>query len=159
MTATLKVGDAVMVRVGVGFPDTPDGIACGARVLEVGPPLWIDLCMIGQHLPQMYAPKELHPIDVDICEQNGLCPACMGYGTQGDVPLAAGVDQVPDPCEICGGTGRAVLRVNMTRTPSSTEARIEVLPHVPQWNKGHCLACGFPDDPAFVDLSHHLAAE
>jgi hypothetical protein len=159
MTATLKVGDAVLVRVGVGFPDTPDGIACGARVLELGPPLWIDLCMLGQHLPQMYARKELHPIDIDICEKVGLCPGCLGYGTNAGVPLAAGIDQVPEPCEICRGTGRAVVRVNMTRTADSTEAQIDVLPHIPQWHNGNCLACGFPDDDRLAAMSNHLPAE
>lgn len=144
MTATLKVGDAVLVRVGVGNPDAHagEGITCGARVIDSGPPLWIDLCMLGQHLPQMYRREEIQPIDIDVCEQVGLCPGCLGYGTQGDVPLAAGVDEVPEPCGICQGTGRAVMRVNVTRDVNSVEARVGVLPHIAKWRNGNCLACG-----------------
>ena len=63
------------------------GIPCGARrlgddVLGAAPPgrTWLDVCIIGQHLPQMYQDSEMRALMPGDCPALGLCPDCLGFG-------------------------------------------------------------------------------
>lgn len=125
----------------------------GARVLGPAPHegfIWIDLNTMGSHLPQMYRPEELKPIDAAIAKAEGLCVACLGYGVPDDyeVPLAASIDQLEHICDDCHGTGRQGMRVNILRKPDSIEARMHVDEHafVPEMRDHECKACGMPKD-------------
>ena len=155
------------------------GLPCGARTLDdavLGKAargrVWLDVCIIGQHLPQMYRQAELNDLDADGCARLGLCPDCLGFGDASPVavtdPLMAarGVDQLKRPCAGCGGSGRPALRVTVTRGGGSVEGSIRPLPHeyVPPLPAGSlpeaaallgaltgvdermCLACGMPPD-------------
>jgi hypothetical protein len=144
---------AVWVLSGPGLP-------CGARELgESGDGrTWLDVCVIGQHLPQMYAPGEIRPLDAGGAEL-GLCPDCAGFGdlTPGvGADMAAvnrGIDQIRSPCPGCGGSGRPAIRVTVTRDPSGgVTGSLRPVPHPfvpPSGQPGMldgCLACGMPPD-------------
>ena len=150
------------------------GLPCGARrlgdsVLGPAPPgrAWLDVCVLGQHLPQVYRDGELQSLGPGECARLGLCPDCLGFGDlspamAGDALTAArGIDQVQRPCPGCGGSGRPALRVTIRRGPGGTEGSIRPLPHqyVPPVDEpdpellalfeapvGMCLACGMPPD-------------
>jgi hypothetical protein len=150
------------------------GLPCGARKLGdsvLGPAregrAWLDVCLLGQHLPQMYRDAEMHALDADGCARLGLCPDCLGFGDTAravvtDALLAArGIDEVKHPCPGCGGTGRPALRITVTRGQGGVQGDIRPLPHayVPpvetmdpdlaalfQVPEGMCLACGMPPD-------------
>lgn len=142
---TLKLGDAVLVWMGTG----PMGLPFAAKVIGEGDPPWLDLNINGQHLPQKYHLREIELLTSGHCAAYGLCANCYGYGSTGETaPLAAAVDQIPDPCGDCGGTGRPVMRVHISRQHGTTEARMEVLPHAVLVIDGNpnCMACGFPQD-------------
>src|ERR1017187_9198745 len=68
------------------------GLPCGARRLGDGPGgrVWLDVCIIGQHLPQMYRPGDLRDLTAEGCARLGLCPDCLGFGDL-DPRLAGGV--------------------------------------------------------------------
>jgi len=150
------------------------GLPCGARRLGdsvLGPAqkgrVWLDVCILGQHLPQMYRDAELGDLTPEGCARLGLCPDCLGFGDMSpavvtDALLAArGIDEVKRPCPGCGGTGRPALRITVTRSPDGVQGDIRPLPHayVPpieavdpdlavlfQVPDGMCLACGMPQD-------------
>lgn len=138
--------EAVWVLAGAAMP-------CGAREISSRMPdpgrgrAWLDICLLGQHLPQMYRLAEIHDLDAEDCHDLGLCAVCMGYGTTAaQVPLAAPVDQIPQPCTTCGGSGRPGVRVTVQRDANSAVAQIHPQPHdyVP-WQAmgdGYCVACG-----------------
>lgn len=148
----MKTGDSVLVWSGP--------MACGARVLDPDPPVspadglhgfvWLDICVMGQHLPQSYKVGELMPLDAEEAPKYGLCPECLGFGTTdpGAVALAAGVDEIANPCPTCGGSGRPAMRVTIARAPGSVHGHMEVLDHEPVLlGKGAlCLACGMAAD-------------
>jgi hypothetical protein len=129
---TVHEGDPMMVLAGVGLP-------FGARVIgaQTGadePLVWISVCLIGTHLPQMYRPEELHRLVADDAALYGLCQDCLGFGTAAVVaelsePVPA--DQVPDPCETCDGTGRPALRCTVRRSDDggAMEAELTVVDH------------------------------
>lgn len=151
-------------------------LPCGARESDeiaavLGPARegtrWLDVCVLGQHLPQMYPVGEAHELTAEACPQFGLCPDCLGFGDMGSeqptLPweLARGIDEVSNPCPNCGGTGRPALRVKVTRSRGSTVGSITPLPHayVPmqpgtdplllaafEIPDGMCLACGMPEN-------------
>jgi hypothetical protein len=127
----------------------------GAKVLGPAPHdgfVWIDLNTMGSHLPQMYRPAELKPIDREIAEAEGLCGDCLGYGVpQGYVaPLAASVDELPTKlvCQNCHGTGRPSMILHVQRTPDMIQSSIEVLEHayIAELPDGGCKGCGNPQD-------------
>jgi len=132
----------------------------GARVVGDAPELpqppfldvrqWVDICIMGQHLPQMYKPDEIAPLDADDCALYGLCPDCLGYGTKQweEVELASGIDLLVHPCEKCSGTGRPAVRCQVVRTADSVEARIDVLPH-PFVGEEYCYVCGTTKESEF----------
>ena len=158
---------AVWVTSGPGLP-------CGARRLGnglLGPAapgkVWLDVCVIGQHLPQMYRQGELSELTAEDCAGLGLCADCLGFGDMDDSPAgdllaaARGVDQVRRPCPNCGGTGRPALRVGIRRDASGVTGELRPLPHayVPPLDDANrelmatfqvatdtCLACGMPQD-------------
>lgn len=160
---------AIWVTSGPGLP-------CGARELPdsvLGPAsrgkLWLDVCVIGQHLPQMYRKEEARELTADGCARLGLCPDCLGFGDLRPGPVtdaltaARGIDQVNRPCPNCAGSGRPAIRASVTRDASGVTGSIRPLPHpyVPplgetdpelsalfQVPPDMCLACGMPQDGA-----------
>jgi hypothetical protein len=154
---------AIWVTSGPGLP-------CGARKLGDAPEppfrVWLDVCILGQHLPQMYRPGDLNELTAEGCARLGLCPDCLGFGdldpglAPGMLEAARGIDEVRQPCPGCGGTGRPALRITLDRSGGGVTGSIRPLPHeyvppppdsdpvlrafgVPQ---GMCLACGMPPD-------------
>jgi hypothetical protein len=150
-------------------------LPCGARELgddALGPAadgrVWLDVCILGQHLPQMYARDEANDLRADDCERLGLCPDCLGFGDLDRSPVtdpltaARGIDQVKRPCPNCGGSGRPAIRVTVRRDLSGgVTGAIRPVPHayVPPGGiedpdklaafgvaPGACLACGMPED-------------
>src|SRR4051794_15335986 len=121
----MNEGDAVYVLMG-------DGLPVGARVLGAGDPCWLDVNIMGQHLPQQYRPTEVQALDPQVARASGLCSTCLGYGTTGaNPPPATSIDQLEDPCEDCGGSGRSALRVTIRRDPGETVGSITVKLHDP----------------------------
>lgn len=168
----MKTANGYWVLSGPALP-------AGARRLDdagLGDPppgrTWLDVCILGQHLPQMYPDREIRELTAGECPRLGLCPDCLGFGDVGtlrrgaDDPrsrvrwLARGIDEVRDRCPNCGGSGRPALRITVTRGPGGTviEGAIRSLPHayVPpmaadpnmlalfEIPDGMCLACGMP---------------
>jgi hypothetical protein len=162
-----------MTAAGMWVTSGP-GLPCGARELPdsaLGPAgdgrAWLDVCLLGQHLPQVYRKDEIRELTADGCTRLGLCPDCLGFGDTGpaaaaDALLAArGIDQVPERCPGCGGTGRPAVRVTVERYSSGVTGSVRPLPHayVPPLNvtdpelaalfgasPDMCLACGMPQD-------------
>ena len=150
------------------------GMPCGARKLGdsvLGPAqsgrVWLDVCILGQHLPQMYREGELCDLTAEGCARLGLCPGCLGFGDASpavvtDPLLAArGIDEVKRPCPGCGGSGRPAVRVTVQRDSGGVQGSIRSLPHqyVPPLDGSDpeymalfevaadmCLACGMPPD-------------
>jgi hypothetical protein len=159
------VGDGIWVTSGPGLP-------CGARKLDprvMGDAprgrTWVDVCIIGQHLPQMYRDTEISTLDAGGCERLGLCPDCLGFGdtapgVRAAFDAARAIDQIARPCANCGGSGRPAIRVSVTRTAGATTGSIRPLPHayIPPLDPDPelaaafgaapdmCLACGMPPD-------------
>ena len=116
------------------------GLPCGARklddrVLGRARPgtVWVDLCMLGQHLPQMYRRDEIRVLEAGGCARLGLCPDCLGFGDLGP-PAAAALQAARDinqvrPCPKCAGSGRPAIRVTVARDPSGVQGSIRPLPH------------------------------
>lgn len=150
------------VPVGYGMP-------CGAREISVPEDdrVWLDVCVLGQHLPQMYRLREVRPLDRDGCAALGLCPDCLGAGDPAAqvIPpsfaaLTGNDTEAHVPCPGCGGSGRPAVRVTVTRGDAGTFASLRPLPHqyVPPGEQdplllaafsvppGLCLACGMPRD-------------
>lgn len=135
-------------------------LPCGARRIDdmpadLGRRAWLDVCILGQHLPQMYNEKEITGLFPETCGRLGLCADCLGFGTvatDGVPPglSALGIDEIPELCETCGGSGRGAIRMTVTRSASGVTGQITVLPH------GYveplastiqtCLACGVERD-------------
>lgn len=157
----------VWVMSGPGFP-------CGARYLgddALGPApagrVWLDVCLLGNHMPQMYAKDEIRVLDAGGCSRLGLCPDCLGFGDVNPGPVgeallaARAADEVRQPCPGCGGTGRPAVRVTITRDRNGASGVTRVLPHayVPPVAEedpvllaafavapGTCVACMMPRD-------------
>lgn len=151
---------------GPGFP-------CGARELGeelLGPAregtVWLDVCLMGNHLSQMYRTEEVHELTSARAEELGLCGHCMGFGDMDKSTLfdclARTADETGTPCPVCAGSGRACLRVTVVRTEASITGQLRILPHryvappegdwqlelrfVFEAPPDMCLACGNPRD-------------
>ena len=157
---------AVSGAIPVGVRKLPDSVV--GAVLGAARPgtVWVDMCNMGQHLPQMYPLDDLYELTVDGCARLALCPDCFGFGDQSpfgprDLNEAArSLDEIKQPCVNCGGTGRPALRITMKRDAHGLSATILPLPHVfvppipeiaPETQQlfgmlGACLACGMPQD-------------
>jgi hypothetical protein len=132
--------------------------------------VWLDVCIMGQHLPQMYRAAEARDLTAEGCARLGLCPDCLGFGDL-DPGLAAdmleaarGIDEVKHPCPGCGGSGRPALRVTVKRDQTGgITGGIRPLPHeyAPPLEDADpvlaaafgvapdmCLACGMPQGGA-----------
>lgn len=168
MTDTFAAGAPVMVWQGKGLLALPGGIATGARVTpEVAqvlgdpPPgrVWLDLCTMGQHLPQMYLAEEVIPLDRATAERHGMCGDCLGYGTTGEVALAMGSDELPQPCGTCAGSGRPAVEVEISRSPGSTVGKMRFKPHPPVLIDGRddCMACGLVPGQGPEGMENHTA--
>lgn len=109
------------------------GSAHGAKFVQFvdGQWAWIDLCMIGQHLPQRYNVHEIKRIDSKIANELGLCPNCLGYGTLDVLPFPATVssDQLKNPCPKCDGSGKEFIRLQITRTETGSTGTMIILEH------------------------------
>lgn len=129
----------------------------GAAVDDHASQCWLDICVLGQHLPQAYRFGEIMPLDVETARRFALCPTCLGFGTTtlGPVALAAGIDEVIEPCSECEGSGRPAMRVTISRSPGSIMGNMEVLEHEPVMLQGNpmCLACGLE---AAEPLANHV---
>lgn len=141
-----EIGTACFVDA-FGLP----GLIHAARVMgEAGNgSLWVDVSIMGQHLPQMYRVGEIHemPADLDVVKSLGVCPECLGYGTQQEkiVPPATSIDELSAPCEACRGTGRPHLTITITHDgPSTTYTSMQWEKHEPVLHPltGTCAECG-----------------
>jgi hypothetical protein len=129
--------------------------------------MWLDVCILGQHLPQMYRVTEVRELTAEACASLGLCDKCLGWGDSGGTDArevlyaARRVDEVRQPCPGCAGSGRPALRVSVTVASSGLTGQIRPLPHayVPPLKGADpemlqlfevpddmCLACGMPAD-------------
>lgn len=166
------------------------GIPCGARVLGEdyrSDRLWLDVCIMGQHLPQMYPENEIHDLGKGHCRVLGLCEDCLGFGDKGTEPpksdlmsLSRAVDEVENPCTACGGTGRTAMRVRIVRAFGATTAEISFLPHayIPPLDREQddfytdpglkelfgaapdtCIACGLPQMETYQGEALHIGTD
>jgi hypothetical protein len=148
------MADELLVIAGLGIP-------VAARLIpgEVAPlpgRVWLNINMLGSHIPQMYAEEEIHDVlDANCAPSWGMCGTCVGFGTTaeelGDLFWPMAIDELPEPCEECQGTGRPWFIVTVNRTEDMTEAVVGVLPHG-YVSRAHglpgitdmCLGCGEP---------------
>ncbi len=144
-------------------------LPCGARKLgDAGDGrIWLDVCILGQHLPQMYKPRDMNDLTTEGCARLGLCQDCLGFGDLDPTPAAGmleaarGIDELRQPCPGCGGTGRPALRITLARSDGGIQGSIRPLPHsyAPPLegrdpvlaaafgeSEDMCLACGMPQD-------------
>lgn len=129
------------------------GIPCAAKRTgqEADGLTVLDVCILGQHLPQMYHEDEIRTVDTpEQASGLGMCPQCLGYGTTSELEelWPYSVDEIPNPCEACGGTGRPCLRVSIKRSHGTIDAVQNILTHayiqpgdIPGIIEG-CLGCG-----------------
>jgi hypothetical protein len=148
-------------------------LPCGARAIgdehQLGPAregtMWLDVCVLGQHLPQMYRVSEAQELTAEGCVRLGLCEQCLGWGDAGETDAhevlhaARRVDEVKHPCPGCGGSGRPAIRVSVNVVSGGLTGHVRPLPHVyvPPLEGADpdmlalfeipddmCLACGMP---------------
>lgn len=139
------------------------GMTYGARQVAPGShagTVWLSVCMMGQHLPQMYQAAEVHPVTQLAAPGLGLCAACLGFGTAADLPdvfYPYAVDELSAACPQCEGSGRPAVVVTLVRDGNGIEGSARLRPHA--WVKpvrgalpGRCAACGgVKGDSAHVD--------
>lgn len=161
MSARVTAGLWVVGGIGVPF---------GARYSQgaeehLGPAKegtrWLDLCTLGQHLPQMYRISEIHGLTAEQCPSLGLCDHCLGFGDVSTArgPLVRAIDQVASLCPNCAGSGRPSIRLSVRRTREGVDGDIRPLPHayvpaLPEYSSGIssifslaadiCMACMMP---------------
>lgn len=114
-----------------------------------GSRVWIDLCILGSHLPQMYRPTEFEPATRELAEKHELCPTCLGYG---NVPFRAEApDGVWARCDDCRGSGSSKFFVDITQNADGSviEGRVTPRDHGPKGRddlihgpKGHNVGPG-----------------
>jgi hypothetical protein len=129
------------------------GMTYGARHVAPGNRpgvVWLNVCVLGTHLPQMYRAGEVHPVTGLAAPGLGLCTACLGFGTAAELPdmfYPYGVDELPAACPQCEGSGRPAVLVTVVRAGGGIEGSATLRPHA--WVKpikgalpGRCAACG-----------------
>lgn len=145
----MNVNDMVLVSAGLP-PLTPKLYHAGRVMQETGSTVWLDVCIMGQHLPQQYKREEITAMTPELIKEHSLCETCQGYGTTDlfeDLPIGAGPDQVPHPCETCGATGKKYLRVTLHRDASGVTGQMNILPHEAEYREdGLCVHCSVPKD-------------
>lgn len=156
----MQEGDVVLIPAGIGNP-----VPIAAMITSVDAVLgfrekatcWLDINMLGQHLPQMYRPSEFEEATTEQIVAYGLCTECKGYGSKTLQAVAVGVDEITDPCEVCAGVGRAAVRVRLERDDTSVTGHVTFESHEPVWSphpidngdgilRKLCFACGLTDD-------------
>lgn len=130
----MKQGDYVLVDA--MMMHAVGRVGCGAAVL-LGPPpspefVVLDLCAMGQHLPQNYRRAECTPLIDDDLAAHGLCTTCRGWGLTSMYDHGT-VDQVldgqaGDVCPDCGGSGRKGITITVNREPGKVEGHIDMAP-------------------------------
>lgn len=134
-----------------------EGLPYGARPAE---PIerregwyWINVCIVGQHLPQMYDVDDIHFDLTEVeAKDRGLCPDCLGFGTAAPMNRLAlmgafHAENTPERCIPCGGSGRPYLLAYRSGKG--------VIPHVPiPTMNGTCLACLYPENSEPHYLTH-----
>jgi len=147
------MSDVILVIAGLGIPVAAKVIPEADTYLPGRK--WLNINLLGTHLPQMYADEEIHDVlDANCAPSWGMCGACAGFGTTVPLPdlfWPLCVDELPEPCGECHGTGRPCFLVTVNRTPDMTEAVTAVLPHG-YVSRAHglpgiteqCLGCGEP---------------
>ena len=111
---------------------------------------WVNVCITGQHWPQVYQDRELTELtSPGQAEALGMCGTCLGFGTPAQLPdpmWPYTIGEIPDPCTGCGGTGRPALRVTQTRVAGTVVSHLVTLPHAyvqpaATGPPGVCLGC------------------
>lgn len=120
------------------------GLPQGAQILGEAPPntatkrprMWVDVCILGQHLPQMYEKREIYALNAEISKLLGLCPDCLGFGDMAPpspnasiAVLARGVDEVIHKCPACSGSGRPAIVATVRRARNETRGIIYTVQH------------------------------
>jgi len=154
-------------------------LPCGARRLPpelMGPSnpgtIWLDVCILGTHLPQMYKESEVRELTVENCSRLGICPDCCGFGdlsneeVTGIIQATRSVDELTQPCSNCGGSGRPAIRMTVKRNSGGITAYLNPIPHkyIPPLDgtdtkmltlfgapPDMCLGCGMPQGEALHD--------
>lgn len=137
--------DAILIRRHLGMP-----MPIGARVFgdAVEGFVWLDICMMGTHLPQMYRPEELERLTPTLADEMGLCIHCLGYGVSGQVgmvPLMSDTRVLEDAdllCHGCGGSGRQGIGVTIEQDEGGTTMSVVVQDHEVKLVDGVCGVCG-----------------
>lgn len=150
-----------MTPVWVAIAGVPYGARLGAPADSIGD-FWLNVCVIGQHLPQMFAALDINSsLTAERAMELGLCPDCLGFGTKAEIPLDKRytTEDVPERCGPCGGTGRPYVRVRPERADGYVAATVAVMPHAPleggyDGNGPFCLACCEP----IASMPHILLA-
>lgn len=162
------------------------GLPCGAQIIGVDQrnPLkyWVDMCLLGGHLPQMYEKAQIYPLTEEDAPYLGLCTHCMGFGdiwppksTNDQAPplfaFARTIDEVHHPCHMCDGTGRPAMRVQVVHGRDEIRHNIHIKPHpyvAPLPNNFYsslmdlfeapsdmCLACGSAKNTTYEGQEIH----
>jgi hypothetical protein len=156
------------------------GVPFGARLLGAVPERpdshsWLEVCILGHHLPQQYANEQIEPLVPMDCERLGLCPDCLGFGEMAStdphnpdfMAFVRAIDQLTDPCKTCEGSGRPCTRASVTRDGDAVTGGINCLPHAyipPLADRGMyvgmaaafgttedlCMACGLGPDGVWL---------
>jgi hypothetical protein len=113
-------------------------LTCGARAIgddhQLGPArkgtMWLDVCILGQHLPQMYRVTEVRELTAEACASLGLCDKCLGWGDSGGTDArevlyaARRVDEVRQPCPGCASGLRDGCEQRTHRADKAPAARL-----------------------------------
>lgn len=88
--------------------------------------VWLDLNIMGSHLPQMYRRSELEPATRELCQAHELCAECLGYG---------GFLEVDDKgayrtrrCDECRGSGSSRYYVEISQNADGSVVEGRVIP-------------------------------
>jgi hypothetical protein len=143
------------------------GLPYGAREMDGSAPwpapdgkAWLDVCILGDHFPRVFARGDIRGLSADGCARLGLCPDCLGFGDVSAAPAAG-----REACPNCGGGGRPAMRDAVRRNGAATLPHAYVPPlgdealaggeyllraafGVPS---GMCLECGLPEGDAGPD--------
>jgi hypothetical protein len=124
-----------MLKSGTAVHCASGPVEVGARIIDLNTrtTYWINICVLGQHLPQVYREKELTVMHTaEDAQKVGLCGSCLGFGTTFELsnPMyPAGIDELDNLCITCRGTGREWVRSTVERSAGSVIGNLTILPH------------------------------
>lgn len=144
---TYKLEERVIIPGGGGMPGAMGGMVASEPQQEGF--YWLDMVVLGNHLPQMYRPHEFVEATPERARAYGLCEDCLGYGSTEPVRLeAANIGDVRTPCGRCEATGREFVRVYRKKVKDGVQMAVQILAHAPQladesegWGEDLCLRC------------------